>query len=726
MSNYTRPILPYGNDFNLSIEMQICDYTGQYIDLDLNQVQDLTVHLICSKHNTDIELDYTIDTEHTNVLSCDVDYRLTHPNASYGIYVEGELNDKHIRWEMAAREGILVVSNTSGMVIPETVQVIDLKGRVGFGTVSWAVGPTGPQGPKGDKGDKGDQGAAGATGPQGPKGDKGDKGDPGAAGPAGAKGDTGATGATGPKGDTGATGATGPKGDKGDKGQDGTVSFDELTPEQKAELKGDTGATGPQGIQGATGPQGETGSTGATGPKGDTGETGPQGATGATGPQGPTGATGPQGDTGPTGTTDYNDLTNKPDLSVYATHTELNTKQDTLVSGTNIKTINNESILGSGNINIDAENNDEVTANALYDINQRLSEAEFGVKSIPQDIDAKIVPVNERINEVSNDVTDLTNDIDNTNLANSLILNELHNEIHNNIETITVVYDTTVTQETLDEIYANPNNTLLEVTTAGVVNYYTLESYRPGSHLNFSYNKFGLNPHQALQAYWSYDIANDTWSFESYDLQEALVSGTNIKTINGNDILGSGDITIGVSSDPYYYIDIDWQLWPKDPSWQGNQAIYFKSVIVWDLSTTTKVYTGYPSSSKSMSVIFTEIFNQLGIRCSMYINNIQGDISHFTFRTFSTYYLMDIPQTVAGKILGNGSLIRFRFSKLDSSFTLVGQYNTIDIPILPGYGRMVTSSTDNLKIETSSSAPSGTVPVTLAFDSTTNTLYIVQ
>ena len=110
----------------------------------------------------------------------------------------------------------------------------------------------------------------------------------------------------------------------------------------------------------------------------------------------------------------------------------------------------------------------------------------------------------------------------------------------------------------------------------------------------------------------------------------------------------------------------------------------------------------------------------------MYINNIQGDISHFTFRTFSTYYLMDIPQTVAGKILGNGSLIRFRFSKLDSSFTLVGQYNTIDIPILPGYGRMVTSSTDNLKIETSSSAPSGTVPVTLAFDSTTNTLYIVQ
>lgn len=37
----------------------------------------------------------------------------------------------------------------------------------------------------------------------------------------------------------------------------------------------------------------------------------------------------------------------------YATTTQLNSKQDTLVSGTNIKTINGESILGSGNIIIE-------------------------------------------------------------------------------------------------------------------------------------------------------------------------------------------------------------------------------------------------------------------------------------------------------------------------------------------------------------------------------------
>jgi len=41
---------------------------------------------------------------------------------------------------------------------------------------------------------------------------------------------------------------------------------------------------------------------------------------------------------------DYNDLTNKPNLD---------TKQNTLVSGSNIKTINNSSILGSGDLTVE-------------------------------------------------------------------------------------------------------------------------------------------------------------------------------------------------------------------------------------------------------------------------------------------------------------------------------------------------------------------------------------
>lgn len=80
--------------------------------------------------------------------------------------------------------------------------------------------------------------------------------------------------------------------------------------QRSAGLKGDTGATGPQGIVGPAGPKGDTGAmgpqgvagpVGPAGPKGDTGATGSQGAIGPAGPKGDTGATGPQGAPGGSG-----------------------------------------------------------------------------------------------------------------------------------------------------------------------------------------------------------------------------------------------------------------------------------------------------------------------------------------------------------------------------------------------------------------------------------------
>lgn len=57
--------------------------------------------------------------------------------------------------------------------------------------------------------------------------------------------------------------------------------------------------------------------------------------------------------TGEMGNISYNDLTDLPDLSIYATVNQLSGKQDTLVSGTTIKTINGQSLLGEGNIQVD-------------------------------------------------------------------------------------------------------------------------------------------------------------------------------------------------------------------------------------------------------------------------------------------------------------------------------------------------------------------------------------
>ena len=96
------------------------------------------------------------------------------------------------------------------------------------------------------------------VGAQGPKGEKGDT---GAQGPRGEKGDTGERG---PQGETGATGPQGPK------GKDGEVTFESLTDEQIASLRGEPGAKGEKGEKGDPGAKGEKGE------KGDHGRDAPQ------------------------------------------------------------------------------------------------------------------------------------------------------------------------------------------------------------------------------------------------------------------------------------------------------------------------------------------------------------------------------------------------------------------------------------------------------------------
>ena len=123
----------------------------------------------------------------------------------------------------------------------------------------------GAQGPKGEKGD------TGAQGPRGEKGDTGERGpqgETGATGPQGPQGETGAIGPQGPQGETGATGPQGPK------GKDGEVTFESLTDEQKASLRGEPGAKGEKGEKGDPGAKGEKGDPGAQGEKGEKGDPG--------------------------------------------------------------------------------------------------------------------------------------------------------------------------------------------------------------------------------------------------------------------------------------------------------------------------------------------------------------------------------------------------------------------------------------------------------------------
>ena len=175
-------------------------------------------------------------------------------------------------------------------------------GEGGWADIGAIQGPKGDKGEQGIQGPMGPQGAQGERGEQGIQGVQGEKGDPGETGPKGdtgpegPKGDQGVQGEKGDPGETGPAGETGPEGPKGDQGVQGE--------------KGDPGETGPAGPAGPEGPKGDQGDIGPQGPQG---EIGPQGEKGDPGPVGPKGDKGEKGDKGDAGTSDWTQITNKPE-----------------------------------------------------------------------------------------------------------------------------------------------------------------------------------------------------------------------------------------------------------------------------------------------------------------------------------------------------------------------------------------------------------------------------
>lgn len=239
---------------------------------------------------------------------------MTSPNPE--IFINGEYNVD----ELYGTQGGNIFANDYIYVTSGSPHSIRLKLHSITNRIKELENNFGHQGPQGDKGEDGYQGVMGkqgAKGDQGEMGYQGDKGDKGAdgyqgeMGQQGRKGDQGEMGYQGPKGDRGIIGhqgdmgKQGAKGYQGDKGADGTMSFEDLTPEQKATLKGDQGVQGAQGDKGADGVdgvQGVQGDIGEKGYQGDAGVQGPKGdSTGVVGPQGTQGTQGDKGDRGPQG-----------------------------------------------------------------------------------------------------------------------------------------------------------------------------------------------------------------------------------------------------------------------------------------------------------------------------------------------------------------------------------------------------------------------------------------
>ena len=261
-------------------------------------------------------------------------------------------------------------------------------------------------------------------------------------------------------------------------------------------------------------------------------------------------------------------LTEHQDISGLATKEELNGKQDTLVSGTNIKTINSQSLLGEGNIEItvqgggitDAPNDGKLygrkseqwTEVVIPDTSNLATKSELGAK-----LDTATYNEEKATFALKTEIPDTSNLATKSEVTEGLAGKANTSDLSNYLTTANA-QSTYATKGELGakldvETYNSEKATFalkseLPDTSDFVTKATADETYQPkGEYLTSIPEEYVTETELNGKGYATTAQLNAK--------QDALVSGTNIKTINGNTILGEGNIQIettggGISDAP--------------------------------------------------------------------------------------------------------------------------------------------------------------------------------
>lgn len=214
-------------------------------------------------------------------------------------------------------------------------------------------------------------------------------------------------------------------------------------------------------------------------------------------------------------------------------------KQNTLVSGTNIKTINNQSLLGSGNIAISGGGSS--------------TDVKINGTSIVSDNSADII-TNSEYDATTNKMATMS-DI-NTTLSNALQSEEFMTFLSN---LLSRSIDTTITSSATDNKIPSTKAVYDEIVKYIADEWDASKKYNNMSIVRYQGKIYiclasdGATVGSFLEEEWndvsdSLKIADALMQLStalSYK-QDTLISGQNIKTINNQSIVGSGDVSIDV------------------------------------------------------------------------------------------------------------------------------------------------------------------------------------